>query len=75
MCEEKEGLRFCGSCLKILTPIRVEIPFLGALARVAGIAQRLQVIGVPELTAQSYGLNVIHHLSQGNQSNRLTGFA
>jgi hypothetical protein len=27
------------------------LSFLGALARVAGIAQRLQVIGVPELTA------------------------
>jgi hypothetical protein len=51
MCEEKEGLRFCGSCSKIIMPVRVKIPFLGALTRVAGIAQRLQVIGVPELTA------------------------
>jgi hypothetical protein len=66
MCEEKEGLRFCGSCLKILTPVRVEIPFLGALTRVAGIAQGLQVIGVPKLTTQSHWLNVIHHLSQCN---------
>jgi hypothetical protein len=51
MCEEKEGLRFCGSCLKIFTPIRVKVALLGALARVAGIAQRLQVIGIPKLTA------------------------
>jgi hypothetical protein len=55
--------------------VRVGIPFLGALARVATIAQGLQVIRIPELTAQSHGLNVIHHLSQGNQSNRLACFA
>jgi hypothetical protein len=66
---------FCGSCPKILEGVGLGIPFLGALARVAGIAQRLQVIGVPELTAQSHWLNVINHLCQGNQSNRLTRFA
>jgi hypothetical protein len=75
MCEEKESLRFCGSCIKISEGVGLGIPFLGALTCVAGIAQRLQVIGIPELTAQSHGLNVIHHLRQCNQSNRLTRFA
>jgi hypothetical protein len=45
------GLRFCGSCPKISEGVGLGIPFLGALTRVAGIAQGLQVIGVPKFTA------------------------
>jgi len=72
MCEEKEGLRFCGYRSKILHPVTVGISFFRRLRGVARIAQRLQVFCIPELTTQSNRVNVVYHLCKRNQSNSIT---